>query len=214
MLRARRPRQSPSHARREGGFTLIELVVTLAVTFIFFIMALPSFSSLRQRSALRGAAEGTLSFWNEARFEAVKRNQMVKVGVKTGADGAFCLGAATTEDESDTTPCDCLSAAPASNACDVARWPTSQSEWQGVRLAGVSIAGSSGTSDLHPVVIDPKRSTLAVPTSRGNIGLAAAPGQAAYRINLNIDRLGHALLCESTNDASKLSDYDKRRCAD
>jgi prepilin-type N-terminal cleavage/methylation domain-containing protein len=214
MLRAPRPRLPASRARRQGGFTLIELVVSLAVTFIFFVMALPSFSSLRQRSALRGAADGTVAFWNEARFEAVKRNQMVKVGVVTGANGAFCLGAATTEDEVDATPCDCMSAAPATNACDIARWPANQSEWQGVRLAGVSIAGSNGSSVLRPVVIEPKRSALAVASTGGNIGLRTAPGPAAYRINMNIDQFGHALLCQSTGDSKRLPEYETRRCAD
>ena len=158
----------------QSGFTLIELLVTISIMFIFFVMAVPSFSGLRQRAAIRGAADQTLSFWNEARFEAVKRNQLVKVGVVTGPDGAFCLGAATTTDEADGVPCDCLSEAPASNACDVGRWPSAQSEWRGVRLAGVSIAGSSG-SNLHPVVIEPKRSTLTSAAARGTIGLAAAP---------------------------------------
>ena len=213
MLRARRHPSPAPRARRAGGFTLIELVVSLAVSFIFFAMAVPSFSGMRQRAALRGAADETMAFWNEARFEAVKRNQMVKVGVFTGANGAYCLGAATTEDEADAAPCDCLSATPASNACDVARWPTDQSEWQGVRLAGVSLAGSSG-SNLHPVVIEPKRSALAIATTRGKIGLASAPGPESFRINLSIDHLGKALLCQSTGDARELPDYDKRRCAD
>jgi len=211
MLRALRNR-SPSRARRAGGFTLIELMVSLAVSFIFLLMAVPSFSGMRQRAALRGAADQTLAFWNEARFEAVKRNRMVKVGVATGANGAFCLGAATTDDETDGVPCDCTSANPAANACDVLRWPNDQSEWQGVRLAGVSLAGSAG-SNLHPVVIEPKRTMLAVAGTRGTIGLATTQGQA-YRINLNIDQLGHGLLCESVNASSRLSEFNGRRCAD
>jgi type IV fimbrial biogenesis protein FimT len=211
MLRALRHR-SPSRARRAGGFTLIELMVSLAVSFIFLLMAAPSFSAMRQRAALRGAADQTLAFWNEARVEAVKRNRMVKVGVATGANGAFCLGAATTDDETDGVPCDCTSANPAANACDVLRWPNNQSEWQGVRLAGVSLAGSAG-SNLHPVVIEPKRTMLAVAGTRGTIGLATTQGQA-YRINLNIDQLGHGLLCESVNASSRLSEFNGRRCAD
>ena len=212
MLRALRHR-SPSRARRAGGFTLIELMISLAVSLIFLLMATPSFSGLRQRSALRGAADQTLAFWNEARFEAVKRNRLVKVGIATGANGAFCLGAATTDDETDGVPCDCTSANPATNACDVLRWPEDQSAWKGVRLAAVSIAGSTA-SNLHPVVIEPKRTMLAAAGMRGTIGLAAAPGASAYRLNLNIDPLGHGLLCESTNAASRLPEFDGRRCAD
>jgi prepilin-type N-terminal cleavage/methylation domain-containing protein len=103
-----RPRRSAI-----AGFTLIELMITLAVLFSAMLMAIPSFAAMRQRAALRGAGDSVLAFWNEARFEAVKRNQMVKVGaMRVGVDG-FCLGAATTSNEADTLPCDCSSAAPA-----------------------------------------------------------------------------------------------------
>ncbi len=196
------------------GFTLIELSVVLSVMMTFCLMAIPSFASLRQRSALRGAADQALSFWNEARFEAVKRNQMVKVGVWTGANGAFCLGAATTTDEADATPCDCSSANPASNACDVARYPSDQSEWNRVSLAGISLGGSTSLAASKPAVIDPKRTMLTEPGDKGAISLAAPPGQSAYKINLRVDQLGRGLLCQSSNDSNRLPDFASRRCAD
>lgn len=197
-----------------AGFTLIELSVTIAVLFSFFLMAFPSFATLRQRAALRGAGDEVLAFWNEARFEAVKRNQMVKVGVlRVGTEG-FCLGAATTTNEADTVPCDCSSAAPASNVCDVARYPANQSEWNGVTLLGASLGGGTSLSDLKPAVIEPKRTTLTESNDKGTIRLAGPPGQLAYKLNLNVDRLGRGLLCESSSATARLPDYDKRRCAD
>jgi type II secretory pathway pseudopilin PulG len=206
------PMSRPRPAAR--GFTLIELSVVLSVMMTFCLMAIPSFAGLRQRAALRGAADATLSFWNEARFEAVKRNQLVKVGVWTGGNGAFCLGAATTNDEADATPCDCSSAAPASNACDVARYPADQAEWNRVSLAGVSFGGTTSLAALKPVVIDPKRTMLTEPGDSGTVSLAAPPGQAHYKLNLHVDRLGHGLLCQSSNDTTRLPDYGSRRCAD
>jgi prepilin-type N-terminal cleavage/methylation domain-containing protein len=200
--------------RRVKGFTLIELMVTLTILFIFMLMALPSFAGLKQRSAIRGAADQMLSFWNEARFEAVKRNQLVKVGIQTGPNGAFCLGAATTTDEADASPCDCLSATPVVNSCNVARYPASQADWNGVTLAGVTIGGTTSLSSIKPVVIEPKRTTLTEPADKGTISLAAPAGQAAYKVNLNLDQLGRGLLCESITSSGQLSDYTNRRCAD
>lgn len=196
------------------GLTLIELMITLAIVAILLVVATPSFSAVNQRASLRGAADQLLSVWNLARFEAVKRNQLVKVGIKTDASGAFCIGAATTSDPSDATPCDCLTATPASNACDVARYPTVQGEWKKVSLAGVTIGGTTALSATQPVVIEPKRTSLTEPADRGTISLAGPPGQNAYKLNLNIDQLGHGVLCESASAASKLPEYGSRRCAD
>jgi prepilin-type N-terminal cleavage/methylation domain-containing protein len=200
--------------RKIVGMTLIELMISLAILSIILMVAMPSFSSVNQRAALRGAADQMLSVWNLARFEAVKRNQMIKVGIKTGSGGAFCLGAATTNDPADTTPCDCMSAAPASNVCDVARYPDNQGDWNRVSLVGVTIGGTTLMSSAQPVVIEPKRTSLTEPADKGTIDLAGPPGQNFYKLNLSIDQLGHGVLCESTTAVSKLPEYASRRCAD
>lgn len=197
-----------------AGFTLIELVVTLAVMFSALLMAIPSFATMRQRAALRGAGDEVLAFWNEARFQAVKRNQMVKVGVMRVGVSGFCLGAATTTNEADTLPCDCSAAAPITNACDVGRYPADQSEWNKVTLAGATLGGSTSLSDLKPAVIEPKRTLLTDAADKGTLQLAGPPGQLSYKLNLNVDRLGRGLLCESSNATARLPGYEKRRCAD
>jgi prepilin-type N-terminal cleavage/methylation domain-containing protein len=203
-----------SSQRQTAGLTLIEMMITVTIISIMLVIAVPSFSALRQRAALRGAADQLLSVWNLARFEAVKRDQMVKVGIETGADGAFCIGAATTSDAADTAPCDCMSAAPASNVCDVARYPGDQSEWRKVSLVGVTIGGTTLMSAAQPVVIEPKRSSLTEPADKGTISLAGPPGQNFYKLNLSIDQLGHGVLCESATAVSKLPEYSSRHCAD
>lgn len=195
------------------GFTLIEMMVTLAVLSIFALIALPSYESLRQRSALRGASEQALGFWNQARFEAAKRNQLVKVSIyQAAAGGPFCLGAATTTSLADVTPCDCLSAAPTVNVCDVSRFPTNQSEWSGVSLAEVTLGGSSVLPATQPAIIEPKRTGLTSTADAGSIGLLSPSGPKAYRLNLHVDRFGRGFLCESTAAVDRLSDYGSRRC--
>jgi len=198
----------PMILRRATGFTLIELMVTLTVVFVLALLAVPSFLAVRQRAALRGAGDQVLSLWNQARFEAAKRNEMVKVGVHV--DGtAFCFGAATTTDESDTTPCDCSTAAPTTNACDVARFPADQDEWRQVTLSGTPTLGN----DNGVAVIDPKFTALADPTAAGTVTLAGPPGRISYKLNLHVDTLGRGVLCESTADTKPMSDYIDRRCA-
>jgi prepilin-type N-terminal cleavage/methylation domain-containing protein len=198
----------PMILRRASGFTLIELMVTLTVVFVLALIAIPSFLAVRQRAALRGAGDQALSLWNQARFEAAKRNTMVKVGVHV--DGtAFCLGAATTTNASDTTPCDCSSAAPTTNVCDVARFPDSQDEWRGVTLSGTPTLGNNN----GVAVIDPRLTSLSDSTAVGTVTMAAPPGRISYKLNLHVDALGRAVLCESTADTNPMSDYSDRRCS-
>lgn len=197
----------PYASRRVSGFTLIELVITLTIVFIITLLALPSFSSFLQRSALRGAAEQSLSFWNQARFEAAKRNQMVKVGVVTNSTG-FCLGAATTTNAADNAPCDCFS-----TACNVAVFPQNQSEWKGVTYytaSGVTPTLGGGNA---VAVIEPKQAGLATPAQAGLISFAGPPGTNSYRVHLMVNELGKAVLCESSTATHKMSDYANRRCA-
>jgi prepilin-type N-terminal cleavage/methylation domain-containing protein len=194
------------------GFTLIEMLTVVAVLIVLVTLAMPSFQGLRQRSALRGAADATLGFWNEARFEAIKRNEMVKVGVFVGADGQFCLGAATTRDAADSVPCDCRSATPATNVCDVARFPTQMSEWKGVELADVTIGGSGSLIASRPAVIEPMRTMLTEPADVGTITLAAPHGAGSYELKLSIDRLGRGQLCESVDALERLPEFQTRRC--
>ena len=198
--------------RRHWGFTLIELMVALAVLAIFAVIATPSFLGLRQRAGLRGASDQVLGFWNQARFEAVKRNLTVDVSVTTGAN--FCLGA-TTISGTNTTPCDCTldSTHTAEDAyCKVAHFPEvgGQGQWGNVTLASGSTLGPAGTIE---VAIEPKRGMLTVPADAGSISLAGPPGQYAYKMNINIDRLGRGRLCESSSATNKLPDFTDRRCS-
>lgn len=201
------------------GFTLIELSVTLAVVLILAMIALPSFQAQRQRSALRGAGDQLANFWGQARFEAVKRNSMVKVGVvQTGSGAAFCIGAATTTVSADVTPCDCTTDAPSdvTLTCNVARFPpdmgAGQAQWNGVTLAGVTLGGGTTLSNIEPAVMEPKRTTLTVTADDGTIRLLGPPGRNSYQLNLYVDRFGRPVLCESASSTHHLPDYAERIC--
>lgn len=194
--------------KRALGVTLIELMVTMAVLVILAMMAVPSFQSFRQRAATRDAGDEALSFWNQARFEAAKRNAMVKVGVYHSGS-TFCLGAATTTDPADSTPCNCSAAAPSTNACDVARFPADQNDWRSVTLSGTPTLGSN----TGVAVIDPRLTSLTQSTDAGTVSFLSPQGNFRYKLNLHVDALGRGVLCESTADTRPMSDYVDRRCA-
>jgi type IV fimbrial biogenesis protein FimT len=190
--------------RKASGFTLIELMVSLAVIAILLLVAVPSFVALRQRQTLEATGEQVQGLWNQARLEAAKRNQLVKFGVYTSG-GNYCLGAATTTDGTDSTPCDCTTA----GACDVLAFPGLQSDWREVTIVGTPTLGTNS----GVVVIEPHRSSLTDFGDAGAITFAGPPGSRAYRLNLLVDGLGRSALCESTGATDRMPAFGARRCA-
>lgn len=61
-----------------GGFTLIEMMIGLAVMGILLSIALPAFNQFLQNTKIRNAAESTITGLNLARAEALRRNSIVR----------------------------------------------------------------------------------------------------------------------------------------
>ena len=64
---------------RSGGFTIIELMVTLAVAAILLAIAIPSFNYLMVSNKLTTTANDIVTAVNTARITAIKRNTDVSV---------------------------------------------------------------------------------------------------------------------------------------
>lgn len=70
------PRNIPAIRVRRGagGFTLIELMVTIVVAAILMMIAVPNFSRIVNANRLTTAANDMVGALNVARMEAIKRN--------------------------------------------------------------------------------------------------------------------------------------------
>lgn len=68
------------------GFTLIELIVVMAIIVVLAMVAIPNFVTFQRNSQLTSAANGLLASINAARGEAMKRNQTAFVVPNTGTD--------------------------------------------------------------------------------------------------------------------------------
>ena len=64
---------------RSRGFTLIEMMIGLAILGILFISALPSYSAWMQNMQTRSTAESILNGAQLARAEAMRRNNNVQL---------------------------------------------------------------------------------------------------------------------------------------
>jgi len=81
---------SPFVVRGASGFTLIELVVTMAIVAILAVIATPSLRSVIQNGRIVGLTNDLLSDVNYARSEALKR--ATNVGICSSASGTACGG--------------------------------------------------------------------------------------------------------------------------
>lgn len=161
---------------RGQGFTLIELMVTIAVLAIIMGLALPSFREFLDRSALRGAADAVVSVIGDAKQEAIKRDRFVNVRIKP-MTGGFCVGAQEVATGM-TTGCDCAAA-----VCGITEFPAVAGDLKGVTLVGTPDFGFA---------FDPRTGTLATPGQAGSVDLQGGSG---YRVRVQINAMGRANLC-------------------
>src|SRR5262245_36817254 len=74
-------RGMPRLSRSVVGFTLLELLTTLAFVSVVALLGYPNLQRMMVRSKLRGSAEELAALLREARLEAVKNNSTVVLKV-------------------------------------------------------------------------------------------------------------------------------------
>lgn len=65
----------------ERGFTLVELLVTLALSTILVLLGLPALQNMMFRARLEGSVREAAMMMSQARMEAIKRNRRTLVQV-------------------------------------------------------------------------------------------------------------------------------------
>ncbi len=158
--------------KHSRGFTLLELMLVMAIVAILAGVALPSMSSFITTGRISGAADVIKNEFEWARTEAVKDNDTIKITFITGAN--WCIGIDDTGGA-----CDCSSA-----SCTVNGQPKniSYADYDGLTL--------STSGGLSSVTINP--------TGIADTSGAITFTDGSYSATLNLSVLGRASICSNT----------------
>jgi type IV fimbrial biogenesis protein FimT len=85
--------RQPSPMKKHSGFTLIELMVTVAILAILLAVGVPSFRSMVENNRIRAVGNDLVVALQFARSEAIKRG--ASVTLCSSDDQASCSGAWT-----------------------------------------------------------------------------------------------------------------------
>ena len=77
--------------KKEHGFTLVELMITLVIASILLTIAVPGMRNIIQNNRITGQVNEMVTAFNLARMEAIRRGS--PVSVCASADQASCSGA-------------------------------------------------------------------------------------------------------------------------
>lgn len=160
---------------KKNGFTIIELMVTLAVLAIIFAIAAPSFSGLTERRKLNGAAEKLFTDLLFAKTEAIKRNTSIRVSF-TGNGATWCYGLAV------NSACDCTAS---DCTIDGVLHVTNQDEFEGI------LVDASSTLDDASTTFTPLRGAA----STGHLQFTT---QSGLDMGAVVSAFGRVRLCSDT----------------
>lgn len=149
-------RRGQAAARRAGrGFSLIELMVTVAVLAVGLALAAPSLSTQIANYRLRSAAEGVLNGLNYARAEAVRRNSNVSFTLDAGGAGwtvAQVSTAATLQARANGESPG-VTAASTTTSLSVTFTPTGLVDMSGTRLSQIDLSTAVSGAETRRIDI-------------------------------------------------------------
>lgn len=89
-MRVKKPLNARSYSKKQSGFTLLELMVTIAIVAIILSFAIPSYQNMLRRGAVRTVVNEWQSAFYYAQSEAMRLKDDVSLCASN--DGETCAG--------------------------------------------------------------------------------------------------------------------------
>lgn len=171
----------------QKGFTLIELMIVIAIIAIVLSLAVPSFNDFFEKNRLKRAAEDVYGLVTKARAEGVVRSADMSVAVDVDE---WCVGYAAAADCDCTAAASCVVPVAGTDVLQVVNGDnfagvTITETFAGVGTTFDNVEGSAGTGrvslsagdwDLDVIVSGMGRVIICAPaSSQSTMGYSACP---------------------------------------
>jgi len=170
----------PVHLRKPSGYSLLELLITLAVLAVIITAGVPAFLNMLENSRATSAAQETYALLQYARSDALRSGETRYV-VWQQNDPQWCVAVATTSD------CDCLTA---SCAIDGVERRLDSEDFGQVTLLSAAFVGGSYTG------FDGLRGLAEGNAGTVTYGLNAAQ-EAVDQSRVVVSTLGRVRMCQT-----------------
>lgn len=180
---------------RHRGFSLTEMVITVAVLAILAAIAAPSFQETIQKRRVIGAAEELAANLQYARSEAIKGNRSVVVNFTADGTDTWCYGM----DDTPATVCNCSTAAADCTVDTVQRVFTSDG-YRGVSMPTPAFGGGGANTGFEP--------RRGFPT--GAAGTIRFISSSSGQVHVVLSPQGRIKLCSPTDN--KVAGYSNSDC--
>lgn len=194
----RDPQKGKKGFSKTRGFTLIELMVVVAVMAIIASLALPSYRTIIEKRAVVSGANQVKAFITQAQMTSIKRNEFVAVNFESwtnSGETSWCVGVASSEN-SDVS-CNCRTES--SCLIDGEEKVINSSDLNRPNILSDVIEVNGDDNNL---VFDPIRGLVL-----GNETLQVqlvSPDQNTYALNVDVGVTGRVSICTD----SLRSNYD------